>query len=484
MSFENAVNQSNLNGKTTTANGMKARVSSGNEVVDFFYKAGAMRGQDITPLFNSAMSDDEELALRVSQWLRDVRGGAGERQHYRNILLQLEVANHPALPKLIAKTPELGRWDDLLIFKTDKYKKIAFDTILAGLANVETAGLVAKWLPREKSAKGGVARELREYMELTPKQYRKLLVSLTNVVETKMCAKQWDEINFSQVPSLAGSRYRKAFLKNAKTSFETYVQKLVSKDATVKVNAGAVYPHQVVNQSIGRSDTVAKQFAQAQWDALPDYLADNKILAMIDTSGSMQTSAGVGKGAQVSCMHVALSLGMYVATKTKGAFNGLYLTFSSNPVLRKINSTNVIDAYYEVMGANWGMATDVELAMQLVLDTAKKGKVSQDDMPKYILILSDMQFNGCTNYIGNPTAQKMFKKQFEDAGYEVPNIIYWNLKDYDNVPVKFDKAGTALVSGFSPSILKAVLSAKFDEAKTMTPKEVMLETIMDARYDL
>ena len=245
-SLAKAVSSAPLKGKTTTTNGMVARKSSGDRVVDLFFKAGAMRGQDIIPMFTAALADDENLTLRLAQWLRDARGGAGERQHFRNILKHLERINHPSLDVLIAKVPELGRWDDLLVFETKVWKDRAYELIMRGLQDPKTSGLVAKWLPREKSAKRSLAAELRRYMELTPKAYRKLLVDLTSVVETNMCAKNWDEINFSHVPSMANTRYRKAFLRNAKESFESYIAKLVKGDSTVKVNVTGLYPHTVL----------------------------------------------------------------------------------------------------------------------------------------------------------------------------------------------------------------------------------------------
>jgi hypothetical protein len=96
-----------------------------------------------------------------------------------------------------------------------------------------------------------------------------------------------------------------------------------------------------------------------------------------------------------------------------------------------------------------------------------------------LLILSDMQFNYCARF--DDTAMQMIERKFADAGYTVPQIVFWNLNSSDNVPVKADKSGAALVSGFSPSIMTALLSADLDQ---FTPEGIMLKTVMVPRYDI
>jgi len=202
--FVNAV----VNQEARTANGMKARKSTANAVVDLFYNAGASRGKDIVPAFAAAMAENRELALRVAAWLRDVRGGAGERELFRQIMVQLENTRPELAAKLLAKVPEVGRWDDLFVFKTQPLKAQAY-TMLGDALRAKN-GLAAKWTPR----KGEVAREIREFFGMSPKFYRKSLVEMTKVVEQSMCAKDWDNINFSHVPSVAHARYKKAFGRN------------------------------------------------------------------------------------------------------------------------------------------------------------------------------------------------------------------------------------------------------------------------------
>lgn len=458
------------NQMTETTNGMPARVSSANHCVDLFYSAGASRGKDIIPAFVGALVEDETLAARIALWLRDVRGGAGERQLFRDILNYLEIVKPELATKLMLRVPELGRWDDLLVFKTPKLKLAAYQLIAEALAAGN--GLAAKWMPR----KGPESTTLRKFLNLTPRNYRKLLVNLTKVVETAMCAKQWNSIEFSHVPSQAHAKYKRAFNRNSST-YAQYVQKLVNKDPSVKINASAIYPYEVLKDSWqGCLTDVEHNAIVAQWDALPNYLGDRKVLPMVDVSGSMETSAG--KDTSVTCLEVAVSLGLYCAKKNTGAFKDVFLSFSENPVIEVLTG-DVLHAARQMSNSNWGMSTDISKAFKKVLELAVARNVPSEEMPEFVLIFSDMQFNQCVTS-SSDTALDMIARKYAQAGYEMPKVVFWNLHSYDNVPVRYDEKHTALVSGFSPSIMKAVFSADMSE---FTPKGVMLQTLMSDRYN-
>ena len=465
------------NQESRTTNGMKARQSSANKNVDFFYSVGASRGKDIIPAFTAAFVENREIALRIAQWARDARGGAGERKIFRDILVELEKKDTDAAKALIAKVPEIGRWDDLLVFTTVDLKTEAYALIAEALASGN--GLCAKWMPR----KGAVAAELRSALGMSPKQYRKTLVNLTKVVETQMCSKDWDNINFSHVPSLAASRYKKAFTRNT-PKFAEYVAKLVKGDKTVKVNAGAVYPYDVLKGVIspwGRS-TLGKtelDHVVAQWDALPDFVGDANILPLVDVSGSMTCAAGGARSkSETTCLDVAVSLGLYLADKNSGKFKDTFLTFSGTPELMTLKG-NVVEKAHQMSTSKWAMNTDLNKAFEKILSVAVSNKVPQHEMPEMLLILSDMQFDQCVRH--DDSAMQMIERKYADAGYTVPQVVFWNLNSSDNVPVKADKSGAALVSGFSPSIMKALLAADLQE---FTPEGIMLKTIMVPRYDI
>jgi hypothetical protein len=293
-----------------------------------------------------------------------------------------------------------------------------------------------------------------------------------------MCANDWDNINFSHVPSVAARLYKKAFNRHT-PAFAEYVAKLVSGDKTVKVNANAIFPHDVIKgiaHSYVKHDKTETDHVIAQWEALPNYVGDASIMPIVDVSGSMTCPAG--KNTNVRCLDVALGLGLYLADKNKGVFKDTFLTFSDKPQLVTLKG-NIVQKLEQMSKSDWEMSTNLHAAMKKILDVAVKGNVPQSDMPKMLLILSDMQFNQCARF--DDSAMEMIERKFADAGYTVPQIVFWNLNASDNVPVKADKSGAALVSGFSPSIMTALLSADLDQ---FTPEGIMLKTVMVPRYDL
>ena len=459
-SFVNAVQETPV--ETRTINGMKTNASSMNALVDLFFAIGASRGKDMTKAFEKAIVANETLALRLLMWARDVRGGAGEREVVRKILTYME-KNHPAaLERILPLIPEYGRFDDLLVFQTQAFKEKAY--VIIGDALRAGNGLAAKWMPR----KGPIAVEIRNFFGMSPKQYRKSLVALTKVVEQDMCAKRWNMIEYSHVPSLAAARYQKAFNRNDPMGYAKYKSKLATGEA--KINANAVYPYDVIKSGKFGGDHAVMQ---AQWDALPRYIGDELVLPMCDVSGSM--GCPVGGNDNLSCMDVCVSLGLYLADKNTGPFKDMFLTFSASPSINVLKG-DLRSKLRQLETADWGMNTNLNAAFDEILRVAVKGKVKAADMPKYLLIMSDMEFDRCTQF--DDSAMQMIQRKFEAAGYEVPKIVFWNLHARaGNVPVKYNMKNVALVSGFSPSIMSAVLGAK-----DMSPVSVMLETLNSERY--
>lgn len=472
MTFKNAALNYNNEAVARTANGMKARKTSASAVLDFFGKAGSSRGKALTKEFAVAVTDNQDLAVRALLWTRDIRGGAGERKQFRDLLQALENSDPTLAGRLMAKVPELGRWDDLFTFTDPINRRKAFEMIREALNDQN--GLCAKWMPR----KGAVAVELTKFLGLSPKAYRKLLVGLTKVVETQMCAKEWDKINFSHVPSLASARYQKAFGRNAGELYAEYLRELqkpqAERDPKVKINAAAVYPYDVVKSVVKGNAAVADE----QWKALPNYVGNARIMPMVDVSGSMG-SLRYSSGS-VQPIDVAVSLGLYLSEKNTSDFKDMFLTFSGSPKLEILKGT-LSQRVAQLERAHWDMNTNLHKAFDEILKVAVKGNVPAEDMPEMLLILSDMQFDSCTRF--DDSAQEMIKRKYAKAGYEVPKIVFWNLSPYggDNTPVRFDDRGVCHVSGFSPAIMKAVLSV--EELEDFTPYNVMVRTLVNERYD-
>jgi hypothetical protein len=294
-----------------------------------------------------------------------------------------------------------------------------------------------------------------------------------------MCAKQWDSINFSQVPSLAHARYKKAFHRNTQ-KYAEYVAKLVSGDKSVKVNASAVYPYDVIkgvaNLYLRGYTQVEKDLIVQQWNALPNYVGEASILPMVDVSGSMSCTAG-GKGT-TTCMDVAVSLGLYLSEKNTGKFKDLVLTFSESPELLDLKGS-VVQRAEQLVKSKWGMNTNLHLAFTKVLKTAISNQVPQEEMPEMLLILSDMQFDQCCEF--DDSSLQMITRKYNEAGYQVPKVVFWNINAHDNVPAKFNQRNVALISGFSPAIMQAVLSSDISQ---FTPEAIMLKAVMSDRYSL
>ena len=467
-----------VNASATTANGAVTNSSSLNKNVDLFFLAGASRGKDITNTFVGALAEDSEVAARILQWTRDARGGAGERDQFRNLFGYL-IRNEPAIAaRILKKVPDLGRWDDVLIAMGTPLEADAATMI--ELALKAGNGLCAKWMPRQ----GQVAGKIRAHMKMAPKQYRKMLVGLSNTVEQKMCAGDWTSIEYGKLPSVAAARYQRAFGKRDPARYTEYKTNLAK--GVEKINAGAVYPYDVIRSLNYGDATVATE----QWKALPDYLAgtDENILPVVDVSGSM----GSVVSGSVTALDVAISLGLYLSERNKGIFQDQFVTFSATPALVKLKG-NLKQRYDQLGRADWGMNTDVQAVFKMILGAAVKHNVPVEQMPTKLLILSDMEFDTCV-VAGNGTANgyyaagakkvsvsamEMIEKEYAAAGYKVPQIVFWNLNGRaGNSPVTYNKVGAALVSGFSPAIVKSVLGGV-----DLTPINVMLDTVMVQRYD-
>jgi hypothetical protein len=460
-----------------TENGMITNSSSLNHCVNLFFQIGAMRGQDKPRLINAftkAFGENPLTAMKLLFWARDVRGGAGERQIFRDIIGYLANNRRDVLGKNLNLISEFGRWDDLLVLVGTPLETEALELFANAIKSKN--GLASKWAPRPNVSnreKKRWASALRNHLGLSPKEYRKLLVENSNTVEQLMCANEWSAIEYSKLPSKAMSDLMKAFSKHDKERFGAYLES-VNKGET-KINAGAVYPYDIV-KNLRFGD---KSGANAQWNALPNYLEGSKerFLPVVDVSGSMNCAAG--NNPNVTCMDVAVSLGLYISERNVGPFKDAFVTFSSDPELQVL-SGNLQERFNQLQTSEWGMSTNVESVFRLILEKAKDSDVFEEEMPTMILIMSDMEFNSGTRGNWSLSAQQMFERMYAEAGYKMPKVVYWNIHSrQDNFPVHFDKVGTCLVSGFSPSLLTNLLSGK-----DMSPLSMMLTVVNSERYSV
>lgn len=452
--------------KTTTENGMKTFTTSLNANLDLFFMGGAFRNRsdnELISLFTKAYYEDPKLALKILAYIRDCRGGLGERRFFRIAIC------HMASTKKefnVSYIPELGRWDDLFAIFDTSLEREALEAIK--LALEAKNGLCAKWMPR----KGKIATKLRNYLKLTPKEYRKVLVKLTNVIETQMCNREWSAINYSQVPSIANIKYNKAFLRNDEVRRRQFLEKATKGE--VKINSSVSYPHDIVKMLINTTGNISNggflrptnnSTAIAMWNQLPNYLENSTInlLPICDTSGSMTGDP----------LLISIGLGLYISERSNGIFKDAYITFSKEPELQYTKG-NLYERISQ-MKAFHPSNTNLEATFELILNIAIKNKISNKEMPTHLLIISDMEFDQATR--PNQSALKMIKSKYKESGYEIPNIIFWNVNSrQNNIPVRFNKEGIGLVSGASPAAIKAVLSGD------ITPMNIVYRAVDNERY--
>lgn len=451
---------------TLTENGMVTHSTSGKAVLDLFYKQGGARAvaeAEIAQWFRKAYHEDRALALKCLFYNRDVRGGQGERRSFRVMFRTLCEMDPAMATKNLANVPFYGRFDDLLVAVGTPVQDAALGMFAAALRTGDK--LAAKWAPREGKSKSNYANLLRNQLGLDWKSYRKLLSSLSNTVEQRMCAGEWSGINYSHVPSQAAFRYRKAFRKQDKDRYEQYLAKLAAGDVTVKVNAAAVFPHQIVERLY-----TPDALLEAQWKALPNYVQEGaSFIPVVDVSGSMCGEP----------MNVAAGLGLYLAERNVGPFKDALITFSEAPTFQLRNEATLYERVSATRHMPWGMNTNLEAVFKMILQRAKSANVKQEDMPNSILILSDMQFDQC---VRTPSAKAldMIEQMYAEAGYNKPQVVFWNLRTSFGVPAKTNTPGVSLVSGFSPSIMKTLLTGV--QHREPTPLETMLDTLNQDRY--
>jgi hypothetical protein len=447
-----------------TENGGLTHTTSDSAVTDLFFQIGAFRARDeasIVEAFRKAFVQSPIDAMRILFYSRDVRGGQGERRVFRTVIRELAQVMPEVVQKNIALIPEYGRWDDVLQLIGTSVESDAIELIRVALLEKEDA-LCAKWMPREKSANRTVARKLARELGLSSKAYRKLLSRLTKVVETSMCSQEWGNITFEHVPSYAMKNYRKAFARHDDERWTTYLAALEKGEA--KVNASTLFPHDLIRQRHG--GTVIEQ----QWKALPNYMEGSNeiILPMCDVSGSM---SGLP-------MEVSIALGLYISERNESVFKDTVLTFTDIPQLFQLSGETLASRYSTLKG-RVGYNTDIDKAFATLLHKATAHNVPADKMPTMILVLSDMEFDNSCVRGTSMTAFNAAHQRYKDAGYKLPKIVFWNLNARtSNFPVKHHKTGTAMVSGFSPSILKQLLSG----SDNFSPEAIMRKTIDGERY--
>ena len=485
MGFMDSV-EKELNGdmnRSRTENGALGYRTTGKYLLDLNFATASLRKMqptEITGKFTDAFLDNKLYALKWLFYLRDAREGLGERRSFRVILNHLANTEPDIVEAFVKLIPEYGRYDDLMCLLGTECEVYALAAIkeqlekdLKDMGEGKPISLLGKWLPScntssKQTKKNGTI--VRTYLGLSEKNYRKILSKLREyikIVERQMSAKEWDKINYEAVPSRANLIYNDAFLRNDEERRREYLGSLEKGEA--KINASVLFPHDIVYKYGCRCSTRTKDDTlEALWKALPDLVnGDSSTLVVRDGSGSM-TWDNLGGG--VKPLDVATALAIYFAERSCGEFKDKYITFSSRPGLVDMANLNTLRdklmrSYREADYSN----TNIEATFNLILNTAIKGHMKQEEMPKNILIISDMEFDIATTGEVNQTLFDSISEKFEEYGYKIPRLVFWNAASRTGtIPVKQNKLGVALVSGFSPNIVKMVLSGELDPYKCLT----------------
>lgn len=476
--------------ESVTENGALGYRTTGKAILDFNFKVSSYRNkteEEIIEDFEKVWLDNKVLAMQFLFFIRDREEGLGERRLFRVIIKHLANTEPEIVKKVIPVIAEYGRWDDLLeLFDTpleEQVLDLIFNQIKNDFSNKaldKPISLLAKWLPSINAS--NITRKLKakkivKYLKCNEKWYRKTVSSLRkylDVTERKMCANEWDKIKYENVPSRANLNYNNAFFRHDEERRREFLDKVAKGEK--KINSGKLYPHDIVHKYTGGGCRVKStdQTLEELWKALPSKEIENT-LVVADGSGSMTCKIG---NTNISALDVANALAIYFAEHNKGQFNNKYITFSENPkfvdfdgcesLQEKIRKALVYDEIAD---------TNIEKVFNLILTTAKKYSIPQEEMPANILIISDMEFNYAVESEPDEKLFKTISRRYGEAGYKLPRLIFWNVDSRTGtIPLKENELGIALVSGFSTNVTEMVMSNELD------PLKVLLDKLNTERY--
>lgn len=471
-----------------TENGAIKHKTTKSAILDMFAMCGSYRNrtdEDCILAFKNALDEDITLAMKCLFYLRDIRGGQGERRFFR-VCFRWLINNKPEVAlRNLENISEYGRWDDLIYTTINTEAQIyALDIIKNQLAldvQSKTPSLLAKWLPSENASAKKTKRAatiIRKYLNMTHREYRKMLSNLRskiNIVEKLMSQNRWDEIEFDKIPSKAGLIYKNAFARRdiIAKKYESF-----AKDASTTVNAAALYPYEIVKKATEYMDyywdynnisDVDRAIIEKYWNNQIDVLNGEpcKMICVCDTSGSMRGTP----------LNVAIGLSMYCAERIGGPFKNHYISFSSRPQLIKIEGVDFVDKVERIYRTNLCENTNIKATFDLLKKAALNAE--PEDRPDTVCIISDMQIDsmsvGYWNSDTTMTEMELIRQEWAAAGLECPRLVYWNV-DARNNTILDAGPNVSFVSGFSPTTFKQVVTG-------VTAWDLMIQTICSKRYE-
>ena len=470
---------------TTTTNGDVAFKSTLNANLDMFGSLSTLKySQDdkIKHAFLKAFRENENIAAKLLFFMRDIRGGEGIREAFRTAFSYLIELDADLALKLLPFIPTYGRWDDLVAIydlTADVNAKQAIMRIIdeqlgndyVALKNNEPVSLLGKWLPsiNTSSAKSRrLSNEIANRLDMRPVDYRKFLSKLRkhiDILETHMTNGDYT-FDYSKLPARALANHTKAFLRNDDVRYKEFLQSLKTDVSNLTEKAKTLYPYEIYAKAF-RGNTEDSQLANALWDSLPKDEIKSKFIVVVDTSDSM------GVGIPMSINHrvsdVANSLGIYAAERLTGPFKNKFITFSNRPEFVTLKGKTLKEKAYEVKYASWQMDTNIERTYNLILEASKGA--DPEDYIENVLIVSDMQFNRCSNNLSKSTFDAI-KDKFEYEGIPFPQMIFWNVNVIQTTFPTTDLTNATFISGFSSSMFE-----QMSEARVLSALELMMNTL-------
>lgn len=453
---------------TQTLNGALSNKSSLSACLDLF--SMGVSSSDKQSLIKAALLEDLPLAIKTVMYLRDPRNqGQGNKDVARSFhsvvqTLLVDKAFKLAYLELLHHLPAIGSWKDLYeLYNTADDEVKTTILIITSNALQSEDRLANKWFPRQSQ----LHHDIADFWGQTVGFVRKFVAHHSRTVEQFMCHKLWDRIDYSSIPSRANLIYSKAFARNDSVRRQEFLDQAIAGKA--KANSSVLYPHEVLKQVWPDKDT-----AEALWKNLPSYTSNINILPVIDVSGSMSDTAY----SKYTCMDIAMGLGMYFAEHNTGNYKDLYCTFDTNPKFDYLKGSSLLQRADNLRRADWGGSTNLQATFDLLLAHSIKYPLS--DLPKAIIIISDMEFNeateSCTNF-------EAIDSKYKQAGLERPTLIFWRVDvKLSQQPVTFDTNGTILINGYSPSIMQTILSLDLDELANITPMNLFLKAVNTDKY--
>ncbi len=470
-------------------------------------------GQSIEKVFAAGLGSTDLWLLAFQA--RDVRGGKGERDLFHTMFGALSLKRRAEALALLPLVPEYGSWLDVVkIFEqVPGLSSAALDLIVkqfradrAALAAGATAkiSLLAKWLPRygAKTFAKTTPRRIAEALFPTIRRADTLgrlyriqcseLNAALKTVEVPMCGGAWASIQPGHVPGRAMTLYRKAFLNEKKNgqqrsikddrvkcaaNFKAHLEQVLVGKATVK-GSGTVFPHEITRRITGASGD-EEALLNAQWSAIRDGVTGKpgvaKCVPMCDFSGSMEGLP----------MDIAAALGILLSEVNHPAFRDYVLTFDAKPQWLHFPAAATLKEKVAITKRSpWGMNTNFEAALQLILDRMVEHKVPVGEEPENLVVFTDMGFDAATTVApgaGWETLLETFQRRFKAAGgWSLPRIVVWNLRAaYKDYHATADQEGVLMLSGWSPSCMKVITEG----VQVQTPYEGMRALLDAARYD-